>query len=65
MFLSFNKFLVYKEYSTVGSILSDPGYINQEGLTIISLLLFFGAVGKSAQLGLVLFARVVHSVHYS
>ena len=25
------------EYSTVGSILSDPGYINQEGLTIISL----------------------------
>ena len=34
------------EYSTVGSILSDPGYINQEGLTIISLLLFFGAVGN-------------------
>ncbi len=40
------------EYSTVGGVLSQPGSINKEGLPLICLFLFFGAVGKSAQLGL-------------
>lgn len=42
------------EFSTIYSILSlSPfGYIDREGITIICLLLFLGAVGKSAQLGL-------------
>ena len=42
------------EFSTISSILSlnQPGYIDREGITIICLLLFLGAVGKSAQLGL-------------
>lgn len=42
------------EFSTVYSLLSlnQFGYIDKEGITIICLLLFLGAVGKSAQLGL-------------
>nr|YP_001633646.1 NADH dehydrogenase subunit 5 [Negombata magnifica]CAM06611.1 NADH dehydrogenase subunit 5 [Negombata magnifica] len=42
------------EFSTIYSLLSlnQIGYINKEGITIICLLLFIGAVGKSAQLGL-------------
>ena len=42
------------EFSTVYSVLSLNGYVlnNKESLTIICLLLFIGAVGKSAQLGL-------------
>ena len=42
------------EFSTIYSILSLNGlvYINQGGITVICLLLFIGAVGKSAQLGL-------------
>lgn len=42
------------EFSTIYSILSlnQFGYIDREGITIICLLLFLGAVGKSAQLGL-------------
>nr|YP_009158772.1 NADH dehydrogenase subunit 5 [Crella elegans]AKO90229.1 NADH dehydrogenase subunit 5 [Crella elegans] len=42
------------EFSTIYSILSltPAGYIDREGITIICLLLFLGAVGKSAQLGL-------------
>lgn len=38
------------EYSTVDSVLSSG--IGPEDLTIVGLLLFIGAVGKSAQLGL-------------
>ena len=42
------------EFSTVDSVLSlnGSGFNNKESLTIICLLLFIGAVGKSAQLGL-------------
>lgn len=42
------------EFSAVYSVLSlNPGEsINKESVTIICLLLFIGAVGKSAQLGL-------------
>ena len=42
------------EFSTVYSLLSlnQLDYIDREGITIICLLLFLGAVGKSAQLGL-------------
>ena len=39
-------------YLTVGGVLSQPGSINKEGPPLICLFLFFGAVGKSAQLGL-------------
>ena len=39
------------EFSTINSILSVSGD-NKESVTIICLLLFLGAVGKSAQLGL-------------
>lgn len=39
------------EFSTINSILSVSGE-NKESITIICLLLFLGAVGKSAQLGL-------------
>nr|CAD2223006.1 nad5 [Tethya minuta] len=39
------------EFSTINSILSVSGE-NKESVTIICLLLFLGAVGKSAQLGL-------------
>nr|YP_232819.1 NADH dehydrogenase subunit 5 [Tethya actinia]AAP59078.1 NADH dehydrogenase subunit 5 [Tethya actinia] len=39
------------EFSTINSILSVSG-VNKESVTIICLLLFLGAVGKSAQLGL-------------
>nr|YP_009093889.1 NADH dehydrogenase subunit 5 [Poecillastra laminaris]AIT59116.1 NADH dehydrogenase subunit 5 [Poecillastra laminaris] len=47
-------FLIIKElgtleYSTIYSLL---GLIDRKNLTVICLLLFFGAVGKSAQLGL-------------
>lgn len=42
------------EFSTVYSLLSlnEFGYIDRESIIIICLLLFLGAVGKSAQLGL-------------
>ena len=42
------------EFSTVYSLLSldESGYIGRESMIIICLLLFLGAVGKSAQLGL-------------
>ena len=42
------------EFSTVYSVLSlnGSGFSHKESLTIICLLLFIGAVGKSAQLGL-------------
>lgn len=43
------------EFSTIYSIMSLNGsnlYVNKESVTIICLLLFLGAVGKSAQLGL-------------
>ena len=40
------------EFSTINSLLSQFGSIDREGITIICLLLFLGAVGKSAQLGL-------------
>lgn len=42
------------EFSTVDSVLSlnPPVYVNKESITIICILLFIGAVGKSAQLGL-------------
>ena len=43
------------EFSTIYSIMSLNSlslYINKESITIICLLLFLGAVGKSAQLGL-------------
>lgn len=42
------------EFSTIDSVLSlnPPVYINKESITIICILLFIGAVGKSAQLGL-------------
>ena len=39
------------EFSTISSLLVTPT-INKENITIICLLLFLGAVGKSAQLGL-------------
>ena len=39
------------EFSTISSLLVTPN-INKENVTIICLLLFLGAVGKSAQLGL-------------
>nr|CAD5128096.1 nad5 [Tethya citrina] len=39
------------EFSTINSVLSVSGE-NKESVTIICLLLFLGAVGKSAQLGL-------------
>lgn len=38
------------EFSTIDSLLSTKG--GEENITIICLLLFWGAVGKSAQLGL-------------
>lgn len=42
------------EFSTLYSImtLTSAGYINKGEITIICILLFLGAVGKSAQLGL-------------
>lgn len=43
------------EFSTIYSIMSLNAsnlYVNKESITIICLLLFLGAVGKSAQLGL-------------
>ena len=43
------------EFSTIYSIMSLNGsnlYVSKESITIICLLLFLGAVGKSAQLGL-------------
>lgn len=42
------------EFSTLYSILTliPEGYINRGEITIICILLFIGAVGKSAQLGL-------------
>ena len=42
------------EFSVINSVLSlnQPLYINKESITIICILLFLGAVGKSAQLGL-------------
>jgi NADH-quinone oxidoreductase subunit L len=43
------------EFSTIYSVMSLNGsnlYVNKESITIICLLLFLGAVGKSAQLGL-------------
>lgn len=43
------------EFSTIYSIMclnSSNLYVNKESITIICLLLFLGAVGKSAQLGL-------------
>ena len=43
------------EFSTIYSIMSLNSsnlYVNKESITIICLLLFLGAVGKSAQLGL-------------
>lgn len=39
------------EFSVINGILIGPT-INNINLTLICLLLFFGAVGKSAQLGL-------------
>ena len=39
------------EFTTISSLLVTPT-INKENITIICLLLFWGAVGKSAQLGL-------------
>lgn len=41
------------EFSTIYSIMSlNDLYVDKESVTIICLLLFLGAVGKSAQLGL-------------
>ena len=41
------------EFSTIYSIMSlNNLYVDKESVTVICLLLFLGAVGKSAQLGL-------------
>lgn len=43
------------EFSAIYSIMSlsiSNLYVNKESITIIGLLIFLGAVGKSAQLGL-------------
>ena len=43
------------EFSAIYSIMSlsiSNLYVNKESVTIIGLLIFLGAVGKSAQLGL-------------
>ena len=41
------------EFSTIYSIMSlNDLYVDKESVTVICLLLFLGAVGKSAQLGL-------------
>ena len=42
------------EFSTIDSVLSlsGSGYIDKQSINIICLLIFIGAVGKSAQLGL-------------
>lgn len=47
-------FLIIKEFGTLeySTIYSLLGVIDKKKLTVICLLLFFGAVGKSAQLGL-------------
>lgn len=47
-------FLIIKEFGTLeySTIYSLLGVIDRKNLTVICLLLFFGAVGKSAQLGL-------------
>ena len=47
-------FLIIKEFGTLeySTIFSLLGEIDRKSLTVICLLLFFGAVGKSAQLGL-------------
>ncbi len=39
------------DFSTIYSLLASP-VVNKENITIICILLFLGAVGKSAQLGL-------------
>ena len=48
--------MIFKEFggldfSTIYSLLASP-VVNKENITIICVLLFLGAVGKSAQLGL-------------
>lgn len=47
-------FMIIKEFGTLeySTIYSLLGGIDRKSLTVICLLLFFGAVGKSAQLGL-------------
>ena len=47
-------FMIIKEFGTLeySTIYSLLGVIDKKNLTVICLLLFFGAVGKSAQLGL-------------
>ena len=47
-------FMIIKEFGTLeySTIFSLLGVIDKNNLTVICLLLFFGAVGKSAQLGL-------------
>ena len=40
------------EFSTLFEVLSLNDWLDRESLTLISLLLFVGAVGKSAQFGL-------------
>ena len=47
-------FMIIKEFGTLeySTIYSLLGVIDRKNLTVICLLLFFGAVGKSAQLGL-------------
>ncbi len=47
-------FMIIKEFGTLeySTIFSLLGVIDKKSLTVICLLLFFGAVGKSAQLGL-------------
>ena len=50
MLMIFKEFGVL-DFSTIYSLLISSG-VNKENLTIICILLFLGAVGKSAQLGL-------------